>query len=44
MPCAGRIEDFLVSRAGARLDSVYMDSLAAANKVKVQTGRACCHA
>ena len=31
----GRLGDYLVQQAGMRLDSMYMDSLAAANKVKV---------
>jgi hypothetical protein len=30
-----RIEDYLTERAGAHLDSLYMDSLAAANKIEV---------
>jgi parvulin-like peptidyl-prolyl isomerase len=33
-----RLEDFLLARAGVRLDSLYMDSLAAANKVEVKAG------
>jgi peptidyl-prolyl cis-trans isomerase D len=31
----GRIEDYLTERAGAHLDSLYMDSLAVSNKIEV---------
>jgi hypothetical protein len=34
----GRIVDFLEERAGAHLDSLYMDSLAAANAIEVESG------
>ena len=34
----GRLGDFLTERAGQHLDSLYMDSLAAASKVEVLTG------
>ncbi len=34
----GRLGDFLMERAGQHLDSLYMDSLAAANKVEVLSG------
>jgi hypothetical protein len=33
-----RLADFLLERAGMRLDSLYMDSLATANKVEVKPG------
>jgi hypothetical protein len=35
-----RIRSYLVSRAGVRLDSLYMDSLATANKIEVVSGAA----
>ncbi|MGN6392230.1 MAG: peptidylprolyl isomerase [Gemmatimonadales bacterium] len=34
----GHITDFLEDRAGAHLDSLYMDSLAAANHIQVESG------
>ena len=34
----GRLADFLVERVGQHLDSLYMDSLSAANKVEVLAG------
>jgi peptidyl-prolyl cis-trans isomerase D len=34
----GHLVDFLEERAGAHLDSLYMDSLAAANKIEVVSG------
>ena len=34
----GRLADYLEERAGVRLDSLYMDSLAAANEIKVLDG------
>jgi peptidyl-prolyl cis-trans isomerase D len=34
----GRIADFLAERAGVRLDSMYMDSLASANHIKIEGG------
>ena len=34
----GRLADYLSERAGVRLDSLYMDSLAAANKIEVVSG------
>ena len=33
-----RLADFLAERAGVRLDSMYMDSLATANAIKVESG------
>ena len=35
-----QLSDFLQERAGAHLDSLYMDSLAAANKIEVAGRRA----
>jgi hypothetical protein len=34
----GRLMDYLAGRAGARLDSLYMDSLATTNKIEVVSG------
>jgi PPIC-type PPIASE domain len=36
----GRLTDYLAGRAGARLDSLYMDSLATTNKLEVVSGAA----